>query len=106
VIVNASCTIDGLIGSCADALLLDTFTVDRDKGKPRRHDISDIFRATGCIDLNDTTFCDSGDLQFTNVWIFNIPQLLDYFWDYTNTGLKLMQVRFYQTTCGTFTTVP
>ena len=22
------------------------------------------------------------------MWIFNIPQLLDYFWDYDNTGLK------------------
>ena len=107
VIVNASCTIDGLIGSCADALLLDTFTVDRPKGKPRRHDISDVFRATGCVDLGGVEgVCDTGDLQFNNVWIFNIPQLLDYFWDYTNTGLKLMQVRFYQTTCGSFTTVP
>jgi hypothetical protein len=107
VIVNASCTIDGLIGSCADALLLDTFTVDRPKGKPRRQNISDVFRATGCVDLGGVEgICDTGDLQFNNVWIFNIPQLLDYFWDYTNTGLRLMQVRFYQTTCGSFTTVP
>ena len=106
VIVNASCTIDGLIGSCADALLLNNFTVGRPKGKPRPQNISDVFRATGCIDLNSSGFCDSGDLQFSNVWIFNIPQLLDYFWDYNNTGLKLMQVRFYQTTCGSFTTVP
>ena len=107
VIVNASCTIDGLIGSCADALLLDTFTVDRPKGKPRRQNISDVFRATGCVDLGGVEgVCDTGDLQFNNVWIFNIPQLLDYFWDYTNTGLRLMQVRFYQTTCGSFTTVP
>ena len=106
VIVNADCTIDGLIGSCADALLLNSFTVDRPKGKPRPQNISDVFRATGCIDVNSSGFCDSGDLQFTNVWIFNIPQLLSYFWDYNNTGLKLMQVRFYQTTCGSFTTVP
>jgi hypothetical protein len=56
--------------------------------------------------VNASGFCDSGDLQFNNVWIFNIPQLLDYFWDYNNTGLKLMQVRFYETTCGSFTTVP
>ena len=106
VIVNASCTIDGLIGSCADALLLDTFTVDRPKGKPRRQNISDVFRATGCVDLGGVEGVYSGDLQFSNVWIFNIPQLLDYFWDYNNTGLRLMQVRFYQTTCGSFTTVP
>jgi hypothetical protein len=106
VIVNADCTIDGLIGSCADALLLNTFTVSRDKGKPKPQNISDVFRATGCIDVNADLLCDSGDLQFTNVWIFNIPQLLSYFWDYNNTGLKLMQVRLYQTTCGSFTTVP
>jgi hypothetical protein len=107
VIVNASCTIDGLIGSCADALLLDTFTVDRPKGKPRRQNISDVFRASGCVDLGGVEgVCDTGDLQFNNVWIFNIPQLLEYFWDYTNTGLRLMQVRFYPTTCGSFTTVP
>jgi hypothetical protein len=106
VIVNADCTIDGLIGSCADALLLNTFTVSRDKGKPKPQNISDVFRATGCIDVTADGSCDSGDLQFTNVWIFNIPQLLSYFWDYTNTGLRLMQVRFYQTTCGSFTTVP
>jgi hypothetical protein len=31
--------------------------------------------------------CDTGDLQFNNVWIFNIPQLEEYFWDYTNDKL-------------------
>src|SRR5262245_34135263 len=96
-VVNAVCSIDGLIGSCADALELATFTVERKKGPPKRVDISDIFRASGCIDLgNQVGVCDKGDLQFTKVWIFNIPQLLSYFWDYDNNGLKLMQIRFYQ----------
>ena len=31
---------------------------------------------------------------------FNIQQLVEYFWDYDNNGLKLMQVRFYETTSG------
>lgn len=106
-IVTAECEIEDLIGECTDALLLDSFTVERSKGKPRRIDISDIFRATGCIDLGgEEGVCDSGDLQFNNVWIFNIAQLLNYMWDYDNNGLKLMQVRFYETTCGSFTTVP
>lgn len=107
-IVQAECSIEDLIGSCTDALLLDSFTVDRPKNKPpHRINISDVFRATGCIDLGGVAgVCDTGDLQFTNVWIFNIPQLLEYFWDYDNNGLKLMQVRFYPTTCGSFTTVP
>jgi len=105
-IITAECEIEDLIGECSDALLLDTFTVERSKGKPRRIDISDIFRASGCIDLNESGTCDTGDLQFNNVWIFNIEQLLNYMWDYDNNGLKLMQVRFYETTCGSFTTVP
>src|SRR5262249_31667082 len=106
--VNADCIIDGLIGSCQDALALSSFTVTRDTGKPKRTNISDIFRASGCIDLNASGSCDSGDLQFKNVWIFNIPQLVSYFWDYTNTDLRLMQVRFYPVAggCGSITTVP
>lgn len=67
--------------------------------------ISIVFRATGCVDKNGNLTCDSGDLQFTNVWIFNVPQLQEYFWDYDNNGLRLMQTRFYETTCGSFTTV-
>jgi hypothetical protein len=105
-IVNAECTIDDLVGSCtADALLQNTFTVTRTKGKPHRENISDVFRATGCVDLDGSTTCNTGDLQFTNVWIFNLDQLLEYFWDFDNNGLRLMQTRFYETTCGSFTTV-
>jgi hypothetical protein len=105
-VVNAECTIDDLLGSCtADALLQNTFSVTRTKGKPHRENISDVFRASGCIDVNGSTFCDAGDLQFTNVWIFNLDQLLEYFWDFDNNGLRLMQTRFYETTCGSFTTL-
>ncbi len=105
-VVQAECIIDDLLGDCTDALLLDSFTVDRPKGQPKRQNISDIFRATGCIDLDASGTCNTGDLQFTNVWIFNIPQLVEYFWDYDNNGLKVMQIRFYETTCGSFETVP
>src|SRR5215510_8125459 len=42
-VVNADCIIDGLIGSCQDALALSSFTVTRDTGKPKRVNISDIF---------------------------------------------------------------
>lgn len=107
-IVNADCVIDGLVGQqCTDALTINSFQVDRDPGKPKQHNISDIFRASGCIDTNSTGVCDAGDTQFNNIWIFNVPTLQDYFWDYTNTKLKLMQVRFYPVEggCGTITTV-
>jgi hypothetical protein len=107
-VVQADCVIEDLIGDCRDALLLDSFEVTRKPGKPKRENISDIFRASGCIDLGgEVGVCDTGDLQFNNVWIFNIPQLVSYFWDYTNTNLRIMQVRFYKNDgCGSFTTVP
>ena len=105
-IVQAECTIDDLVGSCTDALLQNSFSVTRIKGKPHKENISDVFRASGCVDVDGSGFCDTGDLEFSNVWIFNVPQLSEYFWDYDNNGLRLMQTRFYETTCGSFTTVP
>src|SRR5215468_10881006 len=102
-LVQAFCIIDNLLGSCQDALQLSSFSVTRDKGQPKPQNISDIFRATGCVDSNLNGTCDSGDTQFKNLWIFNVPTLVSYFWDYTNTNLKLMQVRFYPVAggCGT-----
>ncbi len=106
-VVEAHCTYDtnvvdtnGNTGTCEDTLQMGSFSIKRDKGQPSPTNISDIFRASGCLDLNGSGYCDSGDLTFNNIWIFNIPNLVDYFWDYTNTGLKLMQVRFYPTTSG------
>ena len=106
-LVQATCIIEGLIGTCEDALQLSSFTVTRSKGNPKPENISDIFRASGCVDSNASGSCDKGDTMFKNVWIFNVPQLTEYFWDYTNTDLKLMQVRFYPTVggCGTIQTV-
>jgi hypothetical protein len=107
-VVEAHCTYDtnvvdtnGTAGlTCEDTLLLGGFDLKRESGSPKPVDITNIFRATGCLDLNASSICDSGDLAFSNIWIFNIPNLTDYFWDYTNDGLKLMQVRFYPTTSG------
>jgi hypothetical protein len=109
-IVTAECTysLDAVGGSgttCEDTLLMGSFKVDRIKGKPNPVNITDVFRATGCLDVNTDGTCNTGDLAFSNLWIFNIPQLLEYFWDYDNNGLKLMQVRFYETTSGSIGTV-
>jgi len=86
--------------TCEDTLLLGDFEVRRPGKKPITRDITDIFRATGCLDYDADGVCDSGDLEFRNIWIFNIPHLEYYMWDYDNNGLKLMQVRFYETTSG------
>ncbi len=109
-IVTAECTysVDVVGGTCEDTLLLGGFQINRTNGgsnKPQRTDITDIFRATGCLDLDASGTCNTGDLEFRNLWIFNIPQLVEYFWDYDNNGLKHMQVRFYETTSGSINTV-
>lgn len=77
------------------------FDAVRGKGKPVRQNISNIFRVSGCIDLNDTGVCDAGDEFFNNEWVFNVDELLEYLWGYTNNGLKLLQVRFYDCSLGT-----
>jgi hypothetical protein len=83
--------------TCEDTLLMGDFTVRRPRNKPVTQDITNIFRATGCLDqAGEVGICDTGDLEFRNMWIFNIEELLSYMWDYDNSGLKLMQVRFYE----------
>src|SRR5262245_7724546 len=110
-IVTAECTysLDAVDASgtttCEDTLLMGSFSVDRVKGNPKPVNITNVFRATGCLDVNTDGTCNTGDLQFSNLWIFNIPQLVEYFWDYDNNGLKLMQVRFYETSSGSIGTV-
>jgi len=102
--VTATVTFEeGTYGS----LLMGDFTLKRGKGKPKPVDISDIFRASGWIDVDPVTGVQGPeDITFTEVWVFNIPTLLEYLWDYDNQGLKLMQVRFYPTTSGSWTNVP
>ena len=104
--VDANCQWDGeTYGDCSETLLMNHFEIRRannGKNKPRVIDITDVFRATGCIDLDyDPADADpSCDLEFENLWIFNIEQLFEYYWDYDNQGLKLMHTRFYPTTSG------
>jgi hypothetical protein len=94
---------DGTYGN----LLMGSFELKRDKGKPRPVNITDIFRADGWIDVDASgEFDPEVDTSFSNVWVFNVPTLLDYFWSYDNQGLKLMQVRFYPATSGSWTNVP
>ncbi len=86
-------------------LLMTEFDLARGKGKPTVKNISDIFRASGYIDWDEDGL-DADDTTFTNVWVFNVPTLLDYYWTYTNSGLKVMQLRFYETNSGSWTNIP
>lgn len=86
-----NCDIDG--GSCAtgniDVALLGH------NGKPVTQNITSVFRASGCIDLGgEVGVCDTGDINFNNEWIFNIPELEFYYWDYDNYGNRIVQIRF------------
>jgi len=93
--------------ACEDTLLMGSFEARRPGKKPITENITDIFRATGCLDMSDPDLdpdgvgvCNTGDLEFRNLWIFNIEELESYMWDYDNNGLKLLQVRFYETVSG------
>ena len=98
-------------GTYTTTPLMGDFTIKREKeggkGKPKVVNISDIFRADGWIDADGSGDFDPDiDTTFNDVWVFNVPTLLDYLWDYDNQGLKLMQVRFYPTTSGSWTNIP
>lgn len=112
-IITPECTYsdDGVVvAGCEEiVVLLGTIEIKRTKGgknKPWREDITNLFRVTGCLDLDgESGVCDAGDLQFKNLWIFNIRELEEYYWDYDNNGLKLLHIRFYATTSGCIGTV-
>ena len=98
--VDAEVTFDD---NTTAGLLMTSFDLARGKGKPTVKNISDIFRASGTIDWDGDGVADT---TFTNVWVFNVPTLLVYYWNYTNSGLKLMQLRFYETSSGSWTGIP
>ena len=85
-------------------LLMTSFDLARSKGQPKVMNISNIFRASGYIDWDPLITGD--ETYFDNVWVFNVPTLLDYYWTYTNSGLKLMQLRFYETNSGSWASIP
>jgi hypothetical protein len=87
------CDLDGT-PTCDQGLI--DFNLQGHNGKPVKDNITGLFRASGCIDLDPNTNpgCTTGDIRFSNEWIFNISQLLSYFWDYDNHGNKVEQIRF------------
>ena len=88
------CNIDG--GDCATGNI--DFDLAGHSGKPQTENITSVFRATGCIDIAGVVgVCDAGDISFRNEWIFNIEQLLSYYWDYDNQGNKVVNIRFCNT---------
>ncbi|MBW1990486.1 MAG: hypothetical protein JRI97_13225 [Deltaproteobacteria bacterium] len=65
----------------------------RDRGKSKAEDITGLFLWTGdvCYDEFMTLDCE----HYESEWVFNIGDFVEYMWNYDNSGLKLLQVRFY-----------
>jgi hypothetical protein len=102
---NGKVTVDATVvfdDDTTGALLASHYELFRNNGKPITYDISNIFRASGWIDENDNDVQDAGDTTFNNVWVFNVPTLVDYYWTYDNEKCKLLQVRFYETVSGSW----
>ncbi len=112
--VDVVCTFDDTVvadlveGSCED-VPLGSFDFDlvRNGGKPVQKDITNYMRASGCFDANESGTCDPGEKSFSNIWIFNLEALIEYFWEYDNQGLRVSMIRFCEgTDCGSFGVVP
>jgi hypothetical protein len=70
----------------------------RDGKKPQSVNINNLFYV-------DVTLCTEAELgictettTYDDYWVFDIEELLEYWWDYWNNDLKLLQVRFYECT--------
>ena len=91
---NGSVHIDAMgefLDDALDTKLVKLGEVDltRDKGKPQRTDINHLFYVTVTVTSGGIT------TTYTDFWVFDIPELLEYYWDYLNSKCKLVQVRFY-----------
>jgi|SRR5579863_2132172 len=66
----------------------DNQVVSRSKGKPTFINVTTpLTSINACFDVGGVTTCET-------VSLFD-PSLIDYFWQYANTGLRLLQLRFY-----------
>ncbi|MFC1714886.1 hypothetical protein ACFL6S_14555 [Candidatus Poribacteria bacterium] len=76
------------------------------KGKPDTVELTGAFYVTVTVWVDSLTTgiigeIDPGELiTYTDEWIFDIPELEEYYWKYNNNGVKTLQVRFYEDTEG------
>jgi len=71
--------------------------ISRSAGKSKPVNINDLFYVdvTLCTSVNTTTGACNQTVTYKDTWVFDVPELLEYYWNYTNDGLKLLQLRFY-----------
>lgn len=95
VTITPEATFDGQTGE--EVFYLETITLTHNK-KPRWERVTGMFLVTVTVTVDPDG---SGPLPpvtttYNNEWVFDIPELIDYWWDYNNSGCKLTQVRFYK----------
>ena len=88
---NFSDAVDG-----TKLILLGYVDISRSAGKPVSMNINNLFYVdvTLCTAVDSYGSC-TQQVQYQDYWVFDIAELLEYYWDYDNNGLKLLQVRFY-----------
>jgi len=95
VTITPEATFEGQTGD--EVFYLDTITLTHDK-KPRWERVTGMFLVTVTVTVDPDG---AGPLlpvttTYHNEWVFEIPELIDYWWNYENSGCKLTQVRFYK----------
>jgi hypothetical protein len=87
VTITPEATFEGTTGDIVFALGSIDLTHDK---KPQWKRVTGLFLVTVSVTVDDVTH------NYNNTWVFDIPELIDYWWDYNNVGCKLTQVRFYK----------
>jgi len=81
-------------------ILLGYVDISRDRGKPQSVNINELFYVdvTLCTAVDPVTGVCTEWVEYEDYWVFDIDELIEYYWEYNNEGLKLLQVRFYECT--------
>ncbi len=87
VTITPEATFDGQTGD--EVFYLGSVILNHD-GKPKWERVTGMFLVTVTVTVDGVT------TTYNNKWVFDIPELIDYWWNYENSGCKLTQVRFYK----------
>ena len=96
-------TAEGLFDDAQDGekvIWLGAVKLTRESGKPQSVNINKLFYVDVilCTAYDEINQVCTKTTTFTDTWVFDIDELISYWWDYDNDGLKLLQVRFYECT--------
>lgn len=88
VTITPQAAFDGQTGE--EVFYLGSVTLSHNK-QPKWQKVTGLFEVTVTV-----TTADGVSTIYNNAWVFSIPELIEYWWEYDNSGLKLTQVRFYK----------